>query len=78
MGFEILDHVGFVENHVIPCFSLEDVRVLACKSVRCYADIKMMLVIPALPKLFPSFRAAMITQNSETRQEFLELHFPVQ
>lgn len=67
MRFEVLDHMGFVKNHVIPCFSLEDVCILACKSVRRYADIEMMLVVPALPKLFPSFCAAMITQNSETR-----------
>lgn len=41
-------------------------RIAASKRVRCDADIEVMLVIPALTQLFPSFGRAMVSKDLET------------
>lgn len=46
--------------------------------VRGDADVKAILSVPAFALLFPLFLTAVVRQDFEARQEFLELHFPVE
>jgi hypothetical protein len=78
LRFEVLDHMSFVENHVVPGLALEDVGISANQRVRRDAHIEVMLVIPPLSKLFAPFRGSMVAERDETGQELLELHFPIQ
>lgn len=68
----------FVENHVVPRFSLEDMRIPTGESIGGDADIEVVLVVPPLPKLLPPLGRTMIAQSLKTRQEFLEFHLPIQ
>ena len=52
-------------------------RIAASKRVRCDADIEVVLIIPALTQLFPSFGRAVVSKDLEPREKLLELHFPV-
>lgn len=68
----------FVENHIVPRLPLEYVRIAAGKRIRGDADVEVVLVVPALTKLLPTLRAAVIAHDFETWQELLELHDPVE
>ncbi len=52
-------------------------RIAASKRVRCDANIEVELVVPALTQLFPPFGRAVVSKDLESREELLELHFPV-
>ena len=78
LGFEVLDHMRLIKDHVIPRLALEDMRVPAGKCVGSYTYVEMVLVIPTLAELLASFGRPMVTKNPESGQKLLELHFPVQ
>ena len=52
-------------------------RIAASKRIRRDADIEVVLVVPALTQLFPSFRRAIVSKDLESWEKLLELHFPV-
>ena len=52
-------------------------RIAASKRVRCDANVEVVLVVPALTQLLPSFGRAVISKDFESREKLLELHFPV-
>ena len=52
-------------------------RIAASKRVGRDADIEVVLVVPALTQLFPSFGRAVVSQNLESWKKLLEFHFPV-
>ncbi len=68
----------FIQNHVIPRLPFENVGISAGERIRCHADVEVVLIIPTLPKLLPTFGVPMITEHLETRKKLLELHFPIQ
>ena len=50
-----------VKDEVVPSLALENVGVSAGECVRGYANIEVVLVVPALTKLFASLGTSMIT-----------------
>jgi len=70
--------VSFVENHIVPRFTLEDMGISAGQCVRRDANIEMMFVVPAMSKFFPPFRGSVVAERPETWQKLLKLHFPIQ
>lgn len=68
----------FVQDHVIPRLPLENVCITASERIRRHADVEVILVIPPLSKLLPTFGIPVIAEHLETRKKLLELHLPVQ
>lgn len=67
-----------IEDHIIPRFAFEDVLIFARKCVRRYTDVEIMLVEPPSTKLLAPLTSSMVTKYSETGQELLKFHLPVQ
>ena len=53
-------------------------HVASGKGVRGDAHVEGIFVVPAFAKLAPFGRVAVVGQHLKARQEFLELHFPVE
>lgn len=77
MGLEILDHVCLVKDHVVPRFAFEDMCISTGQCIRGDTHIELIFVVPPLAQLLPTFRIPVVTQNLETGEKLLELHFPV-
>lgn len=69
--------MGLIQNHVIPCFTLEYVCVSTGECIRSDANIKGVFAVPSHTKLLSTLGATMIGKNLETREEFFELHLPI-
>lgn len=78
MRLEILDHVSFVKDHVIPCLAFKDMGISTRQSVRGDADVEVVLIVPSLAKFLATFCTAMVAQNPKARQELFEFHLPIQ
>ena len=77
MRLEVLNHVRLVQDHVVPRFSLENVCVAARKRVRRDANVEVELIVPALTQLLPPLGSAVVSEDLETGEEFLEFHLPI-
>lgn len=78
LASEVLDVMRFVQYHVTPVFSPEDVLIRKDNLVRCYANLPGILGVPSHTLLFPFFLVSVIGEYLHTRQEFFELHLPVE
>ncbi len=78
LGLEVLDHMRFIQDHIVPSLTLEYVRVPASQCIRCDADIEVVLVIPALPKFFATFRRPVVAKHLKAGQKLFEFHLPIQ
>lgn len=67
-----------VEDHVIPRLPLEDVRVSTGQGIRGDTNVEVVFIVPALSQFLTTLGVAVIAENFETREKFLELHFPIQ
>lgn len=61
MRSEVLDHVGLIQDHIIPRFPLENMRITAGEGIGGDADVEVIFIIPALSQLFSPLRRPMIT-----------------
>ena len=52
--------MSFVEYHIVPSLSFENVGIPTGKSIRRDANVEVVLVVPALPKLLPPLGRAVI------------------
>src|SRR6266702_262137 len=77
LRLEVLDHVRFVQDHVVPRLSLENMCVAASKRIRRDANVEVELVVPALTQLLPPLGRAVVSEDLETGEEFLEFHLPI-
>ena len=53
-------------------------RVSAGEGVRRNANIEVVLIVPTLSQLFPSFCTAVVAKNLESWEKLLEFHLPIQ
>ena len=68
----------FVENHVLPSLASKDVLIGQYDLVRGDAHLKAVLRVPTNTAVLPFLLIAVVGENLHAREEFLELHFPVQ
>lgn len=74
---EVLDVMRFVQYHIAPVFSSEDVLIRKDNLVRRYANLPGIFGVPSHTLLFPLFLVSVIGEYLHAREKFFELHLPI-
>lgn len=77
MRLEVFEHMCLVKNHVIPRLAFENEGIPTGKRIGSDANVKMVLLVPSLTKFLSTFRAPVVAEDLESREELFELHFPI-
>jgi hypothetical protein len=77
LGLEIFDVMSLVEDHIHPRHAPEDMLIGENQLVGGNAHMESVRRFPSMPPLLPLANVAIVRNDLETRQKFLELHLPV-
>lgn len=69
--------MGLVEDHIYPRHAPEDMLIGENQLIGCDTHMESARRLPSMPSFLPFAHVAVVRNNLETRQKFLELHLPI-